>query len=310
MISKAFAALVTRTAVGEYSLSEQSGLLEPRFGLNQTEIDSLVESAIASYGYPSRKAAMDDIFELSSGAGLQFGEAVAAVNLLRVASGDILRLTDAAGGMLRLLCVAPARLMVLGDRATALIYGDILRPLTPIIEVGGEAIFAVERDGFPYPSDTRYFRIGHVNSIETASNDAADIFADATDAGREVPHVSSTTVYAVRGNHGARGFDAEDFIGDAADALFRIDFSAESITYCFNSDFRINYDGLAPDERRAMHDRCLAEVMRMCELDGADAPLHRLCTLAAGTMTVERRPDGFATLAVDRPARIGIKQNI
>lgn len=304
MISRAFAALVARTAVGEYSLSAQSGLLEPCFGLSQVEIDRLVEAATVTYGYSSRKAAMDDIFELSSSTELQFGDAAAAVNFLRCAPGDIVRLSYEAGGTLRLLCVAPARLMVLGDTAAALMYGDVLRPLTPMPAVGGQVIFAVERGGFPYPSDTRYFRIGHVNRIELARNDASDIFADAGNAGREVPHVAAGTVYAAHGNHGAQGFDAEDFVGDAADALFRIDFAPGGISYSLNTDFRINYDGLAPDERRATHDRYLAEVMRMCELDGPEAPLHRLVNASPGTLELRRRNDGFATLVIDRPAKI------
>ncbi len=304
MISKAFAALVARTAVGEYSLSAQSGLLEPQFGLNQSEIERLVSEALGSYGYQSRKAAMDDIFELSGCVDLQFGEAVASVNMLRSAPGDILRLSDAAGNMLRLLCVAPARLLVLAHTSAALIYGDILRPLTPVIGVGDRAIFAVVRDGYSYPSDTRYFCIAHVNRIEIAPNDASDIFAGAGDSGREVPHADAAAVYVSHGNHGAQGFDAEDFVDDATSALFRIDFAQSGATYCFNTEFHINYEGLAPEERRSTHDACLAEVIRMCELEGEAAPLHRLVTLTPGTLVVKRRPDGFATLVIDRPARI------
>lgn len=304
MISKAFAALVVRTATGEYSLSAQSGLLEPQLCLNQADIDCLVETAMTSYGYRSRKAAMDDIFEISSTVGQQAGEQVAAVNLLRLAAGDIVRLSDAARSSLRLVCVAPARLSVLGDTASQLVYGDILRPLVPVVAVGGEAIFAAERRGFPYPSDTRYYRMERIDKIEMARNDGHDIFADAGDAGRVVPHMALNTVYASRGNLMAHGFDAEDFVENAAEALFRIDFAPDGITYCLNPDFRINYAGLAPDERRSLHDRYIAEVLRMCEIDGSEASLHRLANLSPGTLEMRLRNDGFATLVIACHAKI------
>jgi len=308
MISKAFAALVARTAVGEYSLSPQSGLLEPGFSLNQAEIDRLVEAAMCSYGYPSRKAAMTDIFELSAVTSLQYGDSAASVNMLRCASGDILRFTDAAGSSMHLLCTAPARMLVMSDSSAALACGDMLRPLTPLVAVGDRAIFAVERDGFPYPSDSRYYRFGPVGKIEIAPNDASDIFAGAEYDGRTVPHMESTTVYASHGNHGARGFDAEDFVTDSADALFRIDFSSGGrVTYSLNPGFNINYNGLAPDERRATHDMYVAEVSRMCTLSAPGEPLHRLVTLVPGILSVIRRPDGFATLAIEQRAEIGIK---
>lgn len=304
MISRAFASLVTRTATGDYSLSAHTGLLEPHHCLNQAGINRLVETAMASYGYRSRKAAMDDIFEISAGAGVWPGEPAASVNLLRAAIGDIVLIGDAAGGSLRLLCIAPARLSVLADTASQLVYGDILRPLVAVVAVGGEAIFAVERRGFPYPSDTRYYRMVQVDRIEVVRNDGTDIFADAGDAGRVVPHVAKTTVYATRGNIAVHGFDAEDFVEDSQEALFRIDFVPDGITYIFNQDFRINYGNLVPDERRAMHDHCMAELLRMCELDGSMAPLHRIAPLAPGTLQLQRRKDGFATLVVDSPAKI------
>lgn len=309
MISKAFSALVARTAVGEYAISPQSGLLEPSFSLNQAAIDSLVQAAMTAYGYVSRRAAMDDIYQLSATSSLQYGEGVAALNMLRCASGDILRLTGSAGSVLTLLCMAPARLLVLHDASGALIYGDILRPLIPNITAGGQAIFAVERDGYPYPSDTRYYRIGYLGKIESAPNDGADIFAGVTSEGRMVPHMDVSTVYCTHGNHGARGFDAEDFSTDAQAALFRIDFNTDGrITYCLNRDFKLNYDGMTPDERRAVHDRYVAEAIRMCSLAGDEAPLHRLDTIAPGVLTLEQRNDGFASLIIKHRAEIGIKK--
>lgn len=309
ILSRAFRDMVSRTTLkgvvrrnGEFSIV--------RHELSQYRLNNLVDIAIRDFGYSTSKEAREDVSSvfldsIVSKANLR---EVNQIDLLKIVPGSLVSFNHDGGYGLRLIAAVDGSFVVLSDDEHNLLRGDILHCLDLRIKVGTSSEFQVVRYGEQYPSREQYLHLEEINTLVVQANDGENLMSSSQ--ADTMSAISGLTVaYSLQPSVDGCYFLPAEFTEDSTDALFRIQFNADSVvTFEFNEEYVFRTTGLNGMPLRKAYQDTLGKILSVCEYDDAclNSPIGKLRSRTAGSLRPFDTGSGEIILQVTEKARIGL----
>lgn len=302
--SNAFYDRVSAEALGDYRYNKIENRLDPVWRLTGATIERLIKIAQEEYGYSSPKTARDDIYSVRPSDGF---EIIDNHNFSNLTLGDIVELTDSEQSVLSMVKSGSRTLTVLQSSNKVLEKGDVLYPLRLTLSRGaGNLVFAVEREGYRYPSSTRFFKFGSLIQIRLSRNSGQNRLAEKHSYGRKVPVCK--VGFAIGLSEDGNGFDPERIVPEGRSCPFVIELTeAGGGVYGFNPDYR--FDLTSTPDIRQRHEQILQQIFSVCEIEGEEVPkgVGKIVPTGYGVLKVKTRKDGHLWLEIVHKARIASK---